>query len=92
MLKTITPINNTIYVERKFASSQEIESALDISKKVFNDWKATSIEERKIILNKFVDCFLENNKEIEEELCRQMGRPISQCGGEMNGLKRGLVI
>ena len=34
MLKTITPINNTIYVERKFATSQEIESALDISKKV----------------------------------------------------------
>ena len=87
MLKTITPIDNTIYVERKFATSQEIENALDMSKKVFNDWKIKSIEERKIILNKFVDCFLENNNEIEEELCRQMGRPINQCGGEMNGFE-----
>ena len=87
MLKTITPIDNTIYVERKFATSQEIENTLNISKKVFNDWKTKSIEERKIILSKFVDCFLENNKEIEEELCRQMGRPISQCGGEMNGFE-----
>jgi len=87
MLKTITPIDNTIYVERKFATSQEIENTLNISKKVFHDWKTKSIEERKIILTKFVDCFLENNKEIEEELCRQMGRPISQCGGEMNGFE-----
>ena len=87
MLKTITPINNTIYVERKFATSEEIEHTLNFSKKVFNDWKTKSIEERKIILTKFVDCFLENNKEIEEELCRQMGRPISQCGGEMNGFE-----
>ena len=37
MLKTITPIDNSIYVERKFATSQEIENTLDISKKVFND-------------------------------------------------------
>ena len=65
MLKTITPINNTIYVERNFATSQEIESALDISKKVFNDWKIKSIEERKIILNKFVDCFLENKNSFD---------------------------
>ena len=33
MLKTITPIDNTIYVERKFATSQEIENALNFLKK-----------------------------------------------------------
>ena len=87
MLKTITPIDNTIYVERKLGTSEEIENTLNVSKKVFNDWKSTSIDERKKILSKFVDCFLENNNEIEEELCRQMGRPISQCGGEMNGFE-----
>ncbi len=87
MLKTITPIDNTIYVERKFATPEEIENTLNVSKKVFNDWKTTSIDERKKILSKFVDCFLENNNEIEEELCRQMGRPINQCGGEMNGFE-----
>ena len=30
---------------------------------------------------KFVEDFLSNHKEIEEELCRQMGRPLSQCAG-----------
>jgi len=87
MLKTITPIDNTVYVERNYASSQEIENTLNISKKIFFDWQNTLIVERKKILTKFVDSFLENNKEIEEELCRQMGRPIGQCGGEMNGFE-----
>ncbi len=87
MLKTITPIDNTTYVERDYANSQEIEKALEVSKKIFHYWKQTPLKERKEILTKFVDSFLSNNKEIEEELCRQMGRPISQCGGEMNGFE-----
>ena len=87
MLKTITPINNTTYVERDYANVQEIEKALENSKKVFLSWKQTPLNERKEILTKFVDSFLLNNKEIEEELCRQMGRPINQCGGEMRGFE-----
>ena len=35
MLKTVTPIDNSIYVEREYASSDEIENALSLSKKVF---------------------------------------------------------
>ena len=87
MLKTISPIDNTTYVERDYANSKEIEKALEVSKKIFHHWKQTPLKERKEILTKFVDSFLLNNKEIEEELCRQMGRPISQCGGEMNGFE-----
>ena len=87
MLKTVTPIDNTIYVEREFASTKTINETLDKSKKAFVEWKATSLETRKKILINFVDIFLKNNLEIEEELCKQMGRPISQCGGEMNGFE-----
>ena len=35
MLKTITPIDNSIYVERNYATSEEIENTLNISKKFF---------------------------------------------------------
>ena len=87
MLKTITPIDNTIYVERNYATPQEIEDVLNSSKQVFPDWSRTSIKERKKIITKFVESFLKNNKEIVEELCRQMGRPISQCSGEMRGFE-----
>jgi|TARA_B110000196_G_scaffold251360_1_gene220788 acyl-CoA reductase-like NAD-dependent aldehyde dehydrogenase len=87
MLKTITPIDNSTYVERKYAASHEIDNALNFSKKSSYGWRNKTINERKKILTKFVDLFLENKKEIEDQLCRQMGRPISQCGGEMNGFE-----
>ena len=87
MLKTITPIDNTIYVERKFATSEEINNALTLSKKALIDWRHNPLEERKKIVSLFVEKFLANDKEVEEELCRQMGRPISQCNGEMKGFK-----
>ena len=87
MLKTITPIDNTIYVERQYASNEDIEQTLSLSKKSFQGWSQTSLDERKKIISLFVENFLKNNEEIEEELCRQMGRPISQCSGEMRGFE-----
>ena len=87
MLKTITPIDNSTYVERNYATLKEIDNALDIAKKATSIWRNKSINERKKILTKFVDSFLENRNEIEEQLCKQMGRPISQCGGEMKGFE-----
>ena len=45
------------------------------------------MQERKKLIAKFVESFLSNNKEIEEELSKQMGRPISQCVGELRGFE-----
>ena len=87
MLKTITPIDNSIYVERDYASSDNIENTINLSKKSFAQWKNTSLGERKNIISLFVDSFLKNSSEIEDQLCRQMGRPISQCSGEMRGFE-----
>ena len=87
MLQTITPIDNSIYVEREYASTDEIENALSFAKKSFQQWRQTPLSERKKIISLFVDNFLKNNDEIEDQLCRQMGRPISQCGGEMRGFE-----
>ena len=47
MLKTITQIDNTIYVEREFASTKTINETLDKSKKALIEWKSTSLETRK---------------------------------------------
>ena len=87
MLKTISPIDNSIYVERPYASSTEIENVLKLSDQSKITWKNTSLEERKKLVSKFVESFLSNHKEIEEELCRQMGRPLAQCAGEMRGFE-----
>ena len=87
MLKTISPIDNSLFVEIPYASESNIEAVLESSNKVKIQWKNTSLKERKKLIAKFVDCFLSNSKEIEEELSRQMGRPISQCGGELRGFE-----
>ncbi len=59
-------------------SSSEIENTLKLSEQSKIIWKNTSLDERKKLVSKFVEYFLLNNKEIEEELCKQMGRPLSQ--------------
>ena len=87
MLKTISPIDNSVFVERPYATSSEIENALHLSDQTKLKWKNTSLSERKELVSKFVEDFLSNHKEIEEELCRQMGRPLLQCAGEMRGFE-----
>ena len=87
MLKTISPIDNSLYSEISYASDSTIENTLTSSHKAKTTWKNTSLQERKKLIAKFVDCFLSNSKEIEEELSRQMGRPISQCAGELRGFE-----
>ena len=61
MLKTITPIDNTIYVEREFASTKTINETLDKSKKAFVEWKATSLETRKKNSHKFCRYFFKKS-------------------------------
>ena len=87
MLKTITPIDNSILVERKYATDSEIDIALQNAYQARKKWKETSLSERKEVVRNFVKCFLSNNKEIVENLCKQIGRPISQCPGEMRGFE-----
>ena len=86
MQKTITPIDNTIYVEREYHSTK-IEKTIDNSTKAQNEWAYLNVNERVKLLNNFVEDFLSKGDVIGEELCRQIGRPISQAVGELNGFK-----
>ena len=85
--KTITPIDNSIYLERPLASENEINEILDNAKSSFIGWKNTSIDERIIVINKFIDNLLALKEEISKEICWQIGRPISQCGNELRGFE-----
>ena len=85
--KTITPIDNSVYLERPLASENEINEILDNAKSSFIEWKNTSIDERIIIINKFIDNLLALKEDISKEICWQIGRPISQCGNELRGFE-----
>ena len=87
MQKTITPINNTLYLERPYSGSSEIDKIISTSSEAFKEWSQTTILERIQVINKFIDNLLNLTDEVKKEICWQMGRPISQCGSELRGFE-----
>jgi len=85
--KTITPIDNSVYLERPLSTEAEIDKFIESSKKSFQSWKNTSIEDRITIINKFIDNLIALKPEVSKEICWQIGRPISQCGNELRGFE-----
>ena len=56
MQKTITPIDNTVYVERKYETNK-IEQTINNSIKAQKTWAELSVKERVKLLTKFVEDF-----------------------------------
>ena len=86
MQKTITPIDNTVYVEREYHTNQ-IEETIENSIKAQKDWANLDVNERVKLLKNFVNDFLSKSEIVCEELSRQVGRPISQTNSELKGFK-----
>ena len=53
MQKTITPIDNTVYVEREYHSDQ-IEQTIDNSMKAQKTWAELEVKDRVKLLSNFV--------------------------------------
>ena len=87
MFETITPIDNSTLVKRNYASDTEIEKVLSNSFRIKNSWRSVPLQERKKLVLNFVENFLLNQQEVVETLCKQIGRPISQCPGEIRGFE-----
>ncbi len=85
--KTITPVDNSVYVERPYNTAVEIAATLKSAVAAQRAWKATPLAERARILNKAVDAFLAKKDVEAEEITRQMGRPIAQSPFEMRGFE-----
>ncbi|WP_454783149.1 aldehyde dehydrogenase family protein [Legionella sp. WA2022007384] len=86
-LKTYSPIDNSLYVERTFAKDAEIQFALESALSAKKYWAATSLSERERYCNAAVDALVAKKDEIAKEICWQMGRPIRYAAGEINGLE-----
>ena len=85
VLKTISPIDGSVYVERPLAGAAQIDAALAKATAAQAAWKMAPVERRQEILRRAVDAFVAHGKEIAHELTWQMGRPISQSPGELRG-------
>ena len=86
-LKTISPVDGSIYVERALASASEIDSALDAAVAAQIDWRRTAVADRAALLSSAVDAFVAAKADIAAEITWQMGRPLSQSPGEVAGFE-----
>jgi len=87
MQKTITPIDDSLYLERPYANTNEIDQILDKAIAAQKTWQALSIEERAVYCTRLVDAFIAQRDRISEELSWQMGRPVQYGTNEVNGFE-----
>ena len=88
--RTISPVDGSVVAERSFASLSEIERALSLSARAFQDWKRKPLEQRQALLQRFVELAVRDQDAIASELTMQIGRPIRDGAGEVRGwLERG---
>ncbi len=86
-LRTITPVDGSVYVERPFATEAEIAAALERAVAAGPAWREASIEERARLCLRAVDAFVAERDAIAEEIAWQMGRPIAHAPGEVRGFE-----
>ncbi len=84
-LKTISPIDGSVYVERSFANTDDIQTTLENTSNAQKAWKKIPLAERKAICTKAIDAFVAKKDEIANEITWQMGRPIGSAAGEVAG-------
>ncbi|MEE8580693.1 MAG: aldehyde dehydrogenase family protein [Myxococcota bacterium] len=87
VLRTISPVDGSVYVERPLAGQQEIRAALDSARRAQADWQQTPIPERARLCRDMVAALVGRSPEIAPEISRQMGRPIAHSGGEVRGFE-----
>jgi acyl-CoA reductase-like NAD-dependent aldehyde dehydrogenase len=86
-LKTISPVDGRVYVERPLESPHGIERALDFARTTQRCWAAMPLERRCEILERAVDAFVAKADGIAAEITWQMGRPLRHAPGEIRGFE-----
>ncbi|PTW61970.1 acyl-CoA reductase-like NAD-dependent aldehyde dehydrogenase [Breoghania corrubedonensis] len=86
IVKLVSPVDGSVYVERPVASVGDIANAVAAGKAAQAEWAGVSIAERGKYVLAALEALLAMNEEIVPELARQMGRPV-RYGGEMGGVE-----
>jgi acyl-CoA reductase-like NAD-dependent aldehyde dehydrogenase len=86
-LKTISPVDGRVYVERALETPAGIDRALDSARAAQRGWGSLPLSDRCRILSKAVDAFVAKANDIAAEITWQMGRPIRHSPGEIRGVE-----
>ncbi len=86
-LKTISPVDGRIYVERPLETAAGIDRALSTAGPAQRAWGMLPLATRCEVLGKAVDAFVARAGDIATEITWQMGRPIRHSPGEIRGFE-----
>jgi acyl-CoA reductase-like NAD-dependent aldehyde dehydrogenase len=86
-LKTISPVDGRIYVERPLETAAGIDRALDSARRAQRAWASLTLAARCEVLDRAVDAFVAKTSDIATEITWQMGRPIGHSPGEIRGFE-----
>jgi acyl-CoA reductase-like NAD-dependent aldehyde dehydrogenase len=87
MMRTISPIDGELYLQRRLDSRADIAAALLKGENSQKTWKKLPLEDKQALLLKALDALMAQQDDIAMEITQQMGRPIAQAAGELGGLK-----
>ncbi len=85
--QTISPIDGSVYLERKNANGKKIEKTITAAQSAQMKWQNTTISERAAICHKVIEYFVQHTDEMALELTWQMGRPLRYTPFEIRGFK-----
>lgn len=86
-IRLISPVDGSLYAERPYASSSQLEQALSSAREAQRAWRELSIEQRAGYCLKAVEAMLAMADQIVPELAWQMGRPVRFGAGELRGFE-----
>ena len=86
-LKTISPVDGRVYVERPLETAAGIDRALDSARRAQRAWGSLPLPIRCEILGDAVDAFVAKGTDIAGEITWQIGRPIRHSPGEVRDLE-----
>jgi acyl-CoA reductase-like NAD-dependent aldehyde dehydrogenase len=86
-LRTVSPVDGRIYVERPLETAAGINRALEAAGRAQAAWGGLPLIARCETLSRAVDAFAAKAAEIATEITWQMGRPIRHAPGEIRGFE-----
>ena len=91
--RTISPVDGSIVFERSLDGADEVERVLGRASEAFEAWRQLDLQDRCRMVRRFVELAVHDTDAVSQELTMQMGRPISNGGGEVGGwLLRGRTM
>jgi acyl-CoA reductase-like NAD-dependent aldehyde dehydrogenase len=86
-LRTITPVDGSVYVERPLSDRREIGAMVERARRAQLTWRSVPLTERIALLDAAVVSFVRSRDEIAPEITWQMGRPLRDAPGEVRGFE-----